>query len=173
MSDWRTATGYPGPEASTAVWEAEFARRAGRQGIPFFQLANGLREALRGPIVLQVGDDGAVQADSLLPPQRHMALVFLLDRPMEEQIDRARRLLQGNQRARFPEAKARLRADKLATYLRVLDADAAGAHAVEIGTVIWPWMADDLGDDHRRRKHARETLAAARRLMRRWGSRTE
>ena len=170
MSDWRTATGYPGPEASTAVWEAEFARRAGRQGIPFFQLENGLREALRGPLVLQVGDDGAVQADSLLPPQRHMALVFLLDRPIEEQLDRARRLLLGHQRARFAEAKGRLRADKFATYLRALDAEAEGASHSEIGAALWSHLTDEY-PDYDRRHAAQKALRAAHKLTLRWGLR--
>lgn len=167
MTDWRTGTGYPGLESSFAVWEAEFARRAASYGIPYFQREDGLREALSGPVLLQVEEDGTVRADGLLPPQRHLAMMFLLDKPIEAQVERAKRILLGHQRARFAQIKSRARVDKFGEYLRVLDAEAAGADLVEIGKVLWP-KEDDSYPDYRRRKHARDATQAARRLLQRW-----
>ena len=166
-TNWRTGTGYLNQTDSLSVWEGEFYRRAGGpMPKPHIKVSRTRFEVFTGPAIIQVNDDGTAHAEGLLPATRHMVVLFFLDENIDDQLDRARHTLLGNQANRY-ERRARRRVDKFVLYLRALDAHADGATAEQIGDVLFPTLSDAY-PEYQRRKRAKDTLKQAMKLTKRW-----
>lgn len=88
--------------------------------------------------------------------QHECIVVFNLRHPVDLQLDRARHFLEREQR-RFEDKRGRIADYPL--YLRLLDADAAGADYGEIAAVVYPEVEIRIA-----RKRIEEDLKAAKRL---------
>lgn len=99
--------------------------------------------------------------ESFSPPiGETCALVFDLGRPLAEQIEQARSLLeQGQSRVKAD----RQRANKYRTYLRLVDAEVEGATQTEMARVIFGKEIEDKDDSVR--ANVRDGLKAAHLLM--------
>ncbi len=91
-------------------------------------------------------------------------LVFRKDWPLASQLERARRYLESTQSTSDRKvATARNHVEKWPFYLRILDAEAAGAADREIASALFPETKDEY-PDHSARQQVKNDRRAAHRL---------
>ena len=101
-----------------------------------------------------------------------LTLTFDLTRSIEAQLERAAELLREGREALAarpfnpldPERRTRAPLAQFPAYVRILDADAAGARVPEIAATLYPREEDSRATGYRVSAKVREALKAARRL---------
>lgn len=99
-----------------------------------------------------------------LSDESRFVFSFNLDEPAEAQFAKARRMFDREQRRRGTTEKRRNHFDKYPLYLRILDADAAGAARQEMAEVLFPYIPNEY-PAYQAAKRVDDTLRAAKEMM--------